>query len=63
MISTWPQTKTRSSTSVVVLSPKRPESAFESGDHVAGHSLKPERDLARVPEEERADDPRDEARG
>ena len=41
MISTWPQTKTRSRTSVVVLSPKRPESAFETGDQAAGHSLKP----------------------
>ena len=41
MISTWAQTKTRSSTSVAEPSPKRPDSASETGDHDAGHSLRP----------------------
>ena len=59
-MSTCAQTKTRSSTSVDVLSPKRPESAFESGDHVGRPLVQAERDLARVPEEERAHDPGDE---
>ena len=41
MISTCAHTKTRSSTSVAPPSPNRPESAFETGDHDAGHSFRP----------------------
>ncbi len=40
MISTCAHTKTRSSTSVVVPSPKRSESAFETGDELAGHAFR-----------------------
>jgi hypothetical protein len=40
MISTCPQTKTRSSTSVVVLPSKRPESALETGDQSDGHGFR-----------------------
>jgi hypothetical protein len=40
MISTCPQTKTRSSTSVVVSSAKRPESALETGDQSDGHGFR-----------------------
>ena len=41
MISTCAQTNTRSRTSVVVLSAKRPDRASETGDQPAGHSLRP----------------------
>ena len=41
MISTCAQTKTRSSTSVASPSPKRPDSASDTGDHDAGHSFSP----------------------
>ncbi len=41
MISTCAQTKTRSSTSVPSPSPKRPDSASDTGDHDAGHSFSP----------------------
>ena len=41
MSRTWAQTKTRSSTSVVESSANRPESALDTGDQSAGHSLIP----------------------
>ena len=41
MISTWAQTKTRSSTSVAPPSPKRLDSASDTGDQPAGHSFSP----------------------
>ena len=41
MISTCAQTKTRSSTSVVVSSAKSPESASETGDQPAGQAFRP----------------------
>ena len=41
MISTCAQTKTRSRTSVTPPSPNSPDSAFDTGDHDAGHSFRP----------------------
>ncbi len=41
MISTCAHTNTRSSTSVTSPSPKRLESAFDTGDQSAGHSFSP----------------------
>jgi len=40
MVSTWIQTKTRSSTFVVWSSANRCERALETGDHDAGHSFR-----------------------
>ena len=41
MISTCAHTNTRSSTFVAVPSPNRPDSAFDTGDQLAGHSFRP----------------------
>ncbi len=60
MIRTWAQTKARSSTSVAPPSPKRPESASETGDQRRRPLVQAERDPRRVPEQQRRDDPGDE---
>ena len=60
MTRTCAQTKTRSSTSVVVSSAKRLESAFDTGDQLAGQAFRSSAMSGRVPEEQRRDDRRDE---
>ena len=56
MISTCAHTKTRSRTFVTSPSPNRSESAFDTGDQLAGHSFSPSAIRDRVPEQQRRDD-------